>query len=96
MSILNKLKDILHIEHHPSFTTRIVKMENDEYLVQIWDTDPLPLFYHHYWQNTAVRFDRYKEIRSSSLEIVLEEKKKLDELIKNKINGGKVKEVISG
>ena len=95
MSILNKLKDILHIEHHPSFTTRVVKMENDEYLVQIWDTDPLPLFYHHYWQNRAWRFN-YKEIRSSSLEIALEEKKKLDELIKNKVNGCKIKEVVGG
>lgn len=95
MSILNKLKDILHIEHHPSFTTRIVKMENNEYLVQIWDTDPLPLFYHHYWQNRAWRFD-YKEIRTCSLELALEEKKKLDEHIKNEVNGCKIKEVVEG
>lgn len=93
MSILNKLKDILHIEHHPDFTTRIVKMENDEYLVQIWDTEPMNFI--HYWQNTSWRFN-CKEIRSSSLEIVLEEKKKLDELIKNKVNGGKIKEVVEG
>lgn len=92
MSILNKLKDILHIEHHPDFTTRIVKMENDEYLVQIWDTEPLGLI--HFWQNKAVRFDCYKEIRSFSLEIAYEEKKKLDELIKNKINCDKIKEVV--
>lgn len=92
MSILNKIKDILHIEHHPAFTTRIVKMENDEYLVQIWDREPLGFI--HFWQNTAVRFDRYKEIRSVSLELALEEKKKLDELIKNKVNGGKIKEVV--
>ena len=95
MSILNKLKDILHIEHHPDFTTRIVKMENDEYLVQIWDTDPLPLFYHHYWQNNAWRFNQ-KEIRTCSLELAFEEKKKLDELIKNKVYGGKIKEVVEG
>lgn len=94
MSILNKLKDILHIEHHPSFTTRIVKMENDEYLVQIWDTEPMNFI--HYWHNTAWRFNCYKEIRSVSLEIALEEKKKLDELIKNKVNGGKIKEVVVG
>ncbi len=94
MSILTKIKDILHIEHHPHLSTRIVKMENDEYLVQIWDTDPLPLFYHHYWQNRAWRFNQ-KEIRSSSLEIAYEEKKKLDELIKNKVNGCKVNEVIA-
>lgn len=94
MSILNKLKDILHIEHHPSFTTRIVKMENDEYLVQIWDTEPLGLI--HHWQNKAVRFDCYKEFRSYSLELALEEKKKLDELVKNKIIGGKIKEVVEG
>ena len=93
MSFLNKLKDILHIEHHPSFTTRIVKMETDEYLVQIWDTEPLGLI--HSWHNTAWRFKHYKEIRSSSLEIAYEEKKKLDELIKNKVNGLKIKEVIS-
>lgn len=94
MSILNKLKDILHIEHHPAFTTRIVKMETDEYLVQIWDTEPLGVI--HHWQNTAVRFDCYKEIRSISLENALEEKKKLDELIKNKVNGRKIKEVVVG
>lgn len=93
MNILNKLKDILHIEHHPAFTTRIVKMESDEYLVQIWDTEPLGFI--HHWQNKAVRFDCYNEFRSSSLEVALEKKKKLDELIKNKINGGKIKEVIS-
>lgn len=93
MNILNKLKDILHIEHHPSFTTRIVKMESDEYLVQIWDTEPLNFI--HFWQNNAWRFNQ-KEIRSSSLEIALEEKKKLDELIKNKVNGGKIKEVVEG
>lgn len=93
MSILNKLKDILHIEHHPAFTTRVVKMESDEYLVQIWDTDPLPLFYHHYWQNNAWRFDK-KEIRTVSLEFALEEKKKLDELIMKKVNGCKIKEVV--
>lgn len=92
MSILNKLKDILHIEHHPDFTTRIVKMENDEYLVQIWDTEPMN--FNHHWQNTAWRFDCHKEIRSFSLEIAYEEKKKLDELIKNKVNGGKIKEVV--
>lgn len=94
MSILNKLKDVLHIEHHPSFTTRIVKMENDEYLVQIWDTEPMNFI--HYWQNNAWRFNSYKEIRSSSLEIAMEEKKKLDELIKNKVNGRKIKEVVGG
>ena len=94
MSILNKLKDILHIEHHPDFTTRIVKMVNDEYLVQIWDTEPLGLI--HHWQNKAVRFDCYKEFRSFSLEIAYEEKKKLDELIKNKINCDKIKEVVGG
>ena len=93
MNILNKLKDILHIEHHPAFTTRVVKMESDEYLVQIWDTDPLPLFYHHYWQNNAWRFDK-KEIRTVSLEFALEEKKKLDELIMKKVNGCKIKEVV--
>ena len=93
MSILNKLKYILHIEHNPSFTTRVVKMESDEYIVQIWDTDPLPLFYHHYWQNRAWRFN-CKEIRSSSLDIALEEKKKLDELIMKKVNGCKIKEVV--
>lgn len=93
MSILNKLKDILHIEHHPDFTTRIVKMENDEYLVQIWDTEPLNFI--HYWQNRAWRFNQ-KEIRSVSLELAYEEKKKLDELIKNKVNGGKIKEVVGG
>lgn len=91
MSILNKLKDILHIEHHPDFTTRIVKMENDEYLVQIWDTEPLGLI--HFWQNNAWRFNQ-KEIRTCSLELACEEKKKLDELIKNKVNGGKIKEVV--
>ena len=68
-------------------------MESDEYLVQIWDTDPLPLFYHHYWQNNAWRFNQ-KEIRSVSLEIALEEKKKLDELIMKKVNGCKIKEVV--
>lgn len=94
MGILNKLKDILHIEHHPDFTTRIVKMENDEYLVQIWDTEPLGLI--HHWQNKAVRFDCYKEIRTSSLEFALEEKKKLDELIVKKVNGEKIKEVVGG
>ena len=93
--MLNKLKDLLHIEHHPDFTTRIVKMENGEYLIQIWDSDPLPLFYHNYWQNRAWRFNQ-KEIRSSSLELALEEKKKLDELIKHKINGFKIKEVVEG
>jgi hypothetical protein len=30
------------------------------------------------------------------LEIALEEKKKLDELIKNKVNGCKIKEVVGG
>ena len=94
MSILNKLKDILHIEHHPDFTTRIVKMETDEYLVQIWDTEPLGLI--HHWQNKAVRFDCYKEFRSCSLEIALENKKKLDELVKKQINGDKIKEVVEG
>ena len=49
MSILNKIKDILHIEHHPHLTTRIVKVETDEYLVQIWDTEPLGFI--HHWQN---------------------------------------------
>ena len=93
MSILNKLKDLLDIEHHPDFTTRVVKMESDEYLVQIWDTDPLPLFYHHYWQNRAWRFNQ-KEIRTVSLELALEEKKKLDELIMKKVNGCKIKEVV--
>lgn len=29
MSILTKIKDILHIEHHPHLSTRIVKMETD-------------------------------------------------------------------
>lgn len=91
MSILNKIKDILHIEHHPDFTTRIVKMENDEYLVQIWDTEPLNFI--HFWQNNAWRFNQ-KEIRTCSLELAYEEKKKLDELIKNKVNGGKIKEVV--
>ena len=91
MSILNKLKDILHIEHHPDFTTRIVKMENDEYLVQIWDTEPMNFV--HYWQNNSWRFNQ-KEIRTCSLEIACEEKKKLDELIKNKVNGSKIKEVV--
>ena len=93
MSILNKLKDILHIEHHPSFTTRIVKMENGEYLVQIWDAEPMGFI--HSWHNTAWRFNNYKQIRTSSLELAFEEKKKLDELIKNKVDGGKIKEVIS-
>lgn len=89
--MLNKLKDILHIEHHPDFTTRVVKMENDEYLVQIWDTEPMN--YIHHWHNRAWRF-KQKEIRSVSLELAMEEKKKLDELIKNKVNGLKIKEVV--
>lgn len=80
-----------HNRLHERWETRIVKMENDEYLVQIWDTEPMNFI--HYWQNNSWRFG-CKEIRSVSLEIALEEKKKLDELIKNKVNGCKIKEVV--
>lgn len=93
MSILNKIKDILHIEHHPHLTTRIVKMETDEYLVQIWDTEPLGLI--HHWQNKAVRLNKYVEIRSKSLDYALDEKKKLDEEVQKYLHGNVVKEVIA-
>ena len=93
MSIINKIKDILHIEHHPHLTTRIVKMETDEYLVQIWETDPLSFI--HHWQNKAVRLNKYTEIRSKSLDYVLEEKKKLDEEVQKYLHGNVVKEVIA-
>lgn len=93
MSILNKIKDILHIEHHPHLTTRIVKVETDEYLVQIWDTEPLGFI--HHWQNKAVRLNKYIEIRSKSLDYAMEEKKKLDEEVQKYLHRNVVKEVIA-
>lgn len=93
MNILNKIKDILHIEHHPHLSTRIVKTETDEYLVQIWDTEPLGFI--HHWQNKAVRLNKYVEIRSKSLDYALEEKKKLDEDVQKYLHGNVVKEVIT-
>ncbi len=93
MSILNKIKDILHIEHHPHLTTRIVKVETDEYLVQIWDTEPLGFI--HHWQNKAVRLNKYIEIRSKSLDYAMEEKKKLDEEVQKYLHCNVVKEVIA-
>lgn len=93
MSILTKIKDILHIEHHPHLATRIVKMETDEFLVQIWDTEPLGLI--HHWQNKAVRLNKYVEIRSKSLDYALDEKKKLDEEVQKYLHGNVVKEVIA-
>lgn len=93
MSILNKIKDILHIEHHPHLTTRIVKVETDEYLVQIWDTEPLGFI--HHWQNKAVRLNKYVEIRSKSLDYAMEEKKKLDEEVQKYLHCNVVKEVIA-
>ena len=66
MNILNKIKDILHIEHHPHLATRIVKMETDEYLVQIWDTEPMNFI--HHWQNQAYRLNKRIELRSKSLD----------------------------
>jgi hypothetical protein len=93
MSILNKIKDILHIEHHPHLTTRIVKVETDEYLVQIWDTEPLGII--HHWQNTAVRLNKYVEIRSKSLDYAIEEKQKLDEEVQKYLHCNVVKEVIA-
>lgn len=91
MKILDKIKDLLHIEHHPAFTTRIVETESDEYLVQIWDTEPLGLI--HHWQSRAYRFD-YKEIRSKSLPYVQEEMKKLDEHIQKYLMQNKIKRVV--
>lgn len=93
MSILNKIKDILHIEHHPHLTTRIVKVETDEYLVQIWDTEPLGFI--HHWQNKAVRLNKYIELRSKSLDYAMEEKKKLDEEVQKYLHRNVVKEVIA-
>lgn len=93
MSILNKIKDILHIEHHPHLTTRIVKVATDEYLVQIWDTEPLGFI--HHWQNKAVRLDKYIEIRSKSLDYAMEEKKKLDEAVQKYLHRNVVTEVIA-
>ena len=38
MKLIDKIKDILGIEHHPLGTTRIVEMENGDFVVQVWDT----------------------------------------------------------
>ena len=38
MKFIDRIKDILGIEHHQLGTTRIVEMENGDFVVQVWDT----------------------------------------------------------
>ena len=94
MNILNKIKDILHIEHHQRFTTRVVHTETDEYVVQFWDSDPLGFI--NYWQNWPCILDdlTLKNNRFPSLDLALERKKIIDEKVKYYLKKNKIKEVV--
>ena len=92
MKLLDKIKDICNIEHHPSFTTRIVKTETNEFLVQIWDTNPLGLI--HHWLNAPFRFDIYKELRSSNLEDARQMKTELDRKVHEYIHKNRISSVV--
>lgn len=94
MNILNKIKDILHIEHHPRFTTRIVHTETDEYIVQFWDSDPLGFI--NYWQNWPCILDdlTLKNNRFPCLELALDRKRIIDEKVQYYLKKNKIKEVI--
>lgn len=94
MNILNKIKDILHIEHHPKYTTRIVHTESDEFVVQIWDSFPFGIY--NYWQNIpfVLRDADLSHNRFISLELALERKKLIDEKVKYMLNKNKIKDII--
>lgn len=94
MNILNKIKDILHIEHNQKYTTRIIHTESDEYVVQIWDSFPFGIF--HHWQNSpSVLNDAdLKENRFVYLADALERKRLIDDKIEYMIKKNKIKDVI--
>lgn len=94
MNILNKIKDILHIEHHPKYTTRIIHTESDEYAVQIWDSFLFGIFQH--WQNSPYVLNDadLKENRFVYLADALERKRLIDDRIEYMIKKNKIKNVI--
>ena len=94
MNILNKIKDILHIEHHPRYTTRIIHTESDEYVVQIWDSFPFLFF--NYWQNSpyALNDEDLSENRFDYLKDALERKRLIDDKIEYMIKKNKIKDIL--